>query len=111
VTQVYQGEDGRWWRYCLTCDDGSNKYGRHLRGHRTEADAHMSARDHARQVKKNRVERAAYAAWRAEVIAAPDWDTFSALWHRREPRIAITPETPERVELMREVQTRWMGEK
>lgn len=104
VTKVLQSLDGRWWRHCLTCDSASSM------GHRTEADALMSARDHAKQVKKNRIARAAYAAWRAEVIAAPDWATFSALWHQREPRIAITPETPERVELMHEIQTRWMHE-
>jgi hypothetical protein len=76
VTQVYPDDAGRWWRYCLTCDDGSNKYGRHTRGHRTEADARMSARDHARAAYRVRRYRAWKAEWVKALVAAQTWDEF-----------------------------------
>ena len=109
VTQVYQDDAGKWWRYCLTCDDGSNKYGRHHRGHKTEADARMSARDHARATARNRVLWSRYVAWRRAVINAETWQIFSELWHARHS-IPIAPETPERVWMMREIQDRMRKE-
>ena len=84
VTQVYPSEGGTWWRYCLTCDDGSNKYQRHKRGHRTEADAQMSARDHAKASMANRRWLAWSALWRDAILAAQTWDEFSRLYQMRE---------------------------
>ena len=107
IPHIYEDDDGRWWRVCFTCDDGSNKFGRHPRGHKTEADARMSFRDHARQMKANRENYARAMAWRRQVIAATTWDEFSRLWHERHPSIGIMPETPERIELMRDIQQRW----
>lgn len=84
ITQVYPDEDGkRWWRYCLTCDDGSNKYGKHRRGHKTEADARMSARDHTKRMRQNRIERRIYEAWRLSLVLAPTWEEFIAIWNMR----------------------------
>lgn len=84
ITQVYPDEDGkRWWRYCLTCDDGSNKYGKHRRGHNTEADARMSAHDHARDKRRARIARKTYEAWRLSLVLAPTWEDFIAIWCSR----------------------------
>lgn len=85
ITQVYPGEDGRWWRYCLTCDDGSNKYGRHRRGHNTEADARMSARDHAKAATANRRWRAWHRLWVEAVLATDTWEQFVAVYRLKEP--------------------------
>lgn len=76
VVQTYQGEDGRWWRYCLTCDDGSNKYGRHTRGHKTERDALMSKRDHERAAPRVRQLREFREVWRQAMLATVTWDDF-----------------------------------
>lgn len=76
LVQTYPDGKGWWWRYCVTCDDGSNKYRKHPRGHRSEADAKMSARDHAKQMLANRIGRARFLAWRDLVIDADTWDGF-----------------------------------
>lgn len=55
--QVYQDDAGMWWRYCFTCDDGSNERQKHPRGHLTEAQARMSERDHVRARHEVRVGR------------------------------------------------------
>lgn len=109
VPEIYE-KDGRWWRYCLTCDDGSNKYRRHPRGHRSRGDAEMSFRDHSRQLDRNRKAIAAYNRWRTAVLATDDWTYFNELWHARHPGIQLMPETPERVVLMHEIQERMRGE-
>lgn len=76
VTQVYQDDDGRWWRYCFTCDDGSNKYGKHRRGHKTEQDARMSARMHARDATVARHARVWRGKWVKLVVEASSWEAF-----------------------------------
>lgn len=102
VPQIYQdAQTGRWWRYCLVCDNGSNKYGKHRRGHRTEADAQMSFRDHAKATERNHHAWQRYAAWRLAVVMAPDWKTFNELWHARHPEIALNPEPPQGEESLR----------
>lgn len=85
VTQVYPSEGGTWWRYCLTCDDGSNKYGRHRRGHKTEDDAQMSARDHAKKAAANRQWRAWMVLWEAKLLSLDpdDWTTFVEVYEEK----------------------------
>lgn len=111
--QVYPDEDGkRWWRYCLTCDDGSNKYGKHRRGHKTEADAQMSARDHKKQMHLNRIAKVYYDRWRLSIVLAKTWAEFEELWWSRfGPRLGQqlpTEETPERIVIMYDVQRRYV---
>lgn len=86
VTQIYQDVvAGMWWRYCLTCDNGSNKHGRHHRGHKTKADAEMSARDHAKAATRNRRWRAWHRLWVTEILAADTWEQFVAVYRLKEP--------------------------
>lgn len=89
--QVYVDDVGKWWRYCFTCDDGSNKYGKHLRGHRTEKDARMSERDHVRDKRKAREAIARFIDWKARLLAASTPEEFEPViierfpefdWHR-----------------------------
>src|SRR5689334_12684903 len=81
IVQVYPDEDGkRWWRYCLTCDNGSNKYGKHRRGHKSEADAMMSKRDHEKQMRKNRIARVYRVRWMRAIVLAKTWSEFQDLW-------------------------------
>lgn len=82
-THVYQDEKGHWWRYCFTHDDGSNKYGKHLRGHRHERNARMSERDHVLQHRKNRARKAAVQAWAVRLCAAQTWDEFIVVYCER----------------------------
>ena len=110
ITQVYADEDGkRWWRYCLTCDNGSNKYGKHRRGHKSEADARMSARDHACQMRHNRIARQIYEAWRLSLVLAPTWEDFIAIWCSRYPHRPGHPyvKNDESEEIMAEIQRRY----
>lgn len=89
VTQVYSDDQGGWWRYCLTCDDGSNKHRRHIRGRQGEKDALVSARDHAEAKRKYRIMLRDWFMWRDAVIEATgtgDWDAFLELGRQRFPR-------------------------
>lgn len=115
VVQTYPDEDGKhWWRHCLTCDDGSNKYGKHRRGHKTEADAMMSKRDHENQMRENRIAKIYFDRWRLAVVLAKTWQEFSELWDARfHASYGRTPldnkeETPERLEIMYDVQRRYV---
>jgi len=88
VTQTYE-KDGRWWRYCLVCDDGSNKFGKHPRGHATEADAKMSARMHARDKTAARLAKARYRDWQERILDASvpgsDPEAFAEILFERFP--------------------------
>lgn len=89
IVQTYRDDDGQWWRYCLTCDDGSNKYGKHRRGHRTEADAKMSARMHAKDKTAARLAKARYRDWQERILDAAvpgaDPEVFGEILFERFP--------------------------
>lgn len=112
LVQIYQDDNRRWWRYCLTCDNGSNKHGKHIRGHKTEADAKMSKRDHENQMRKNRIAKVYYDRWRLAVVLAKTWDEFQELWWVRFAERGVawqaTEETPERLEIMYDIQRRYV---
>lgn len=79
-THVYVDENGMWWRYCFTCDDGSNKRQRHPRGHRTEASARMSERDHIRDRGKVRAARVRHLTTLHGLHAADTPEAFVKAW-------------------------------
>lgn len=69
-----QGRDGRWYRVCVPCDTVVPQGGTlpaHLAyGYSREGDALMSARDHMRQMARNRAQWAAYLARQAALVQA-----------------------------------------
>ena len=79
------GSDDRWYRVCVTCDAIIPQGGtlpRWLRdGYATERDAAMGARDHVRQMMRNRAAIRRHQEWRAEIgaaVRAQDWERFLA---------------------------------
>lgn len=95
-THVFVKIDDRgkeqWFRYCFTHDDGSNKYGKHPRGHTTEAAARMSEYDHVMQMRKNRSAYEKALEWAHRLVAAADWDTFISIYSERYDSIEPYPE-------------------
>lgn len=85
ITHRWQDDHGKWWWHCLTCDDGSNKYGRHRGGHRLESDAECGQRYHTRDKRKARIARITYDLWRSEMMTTDDVERFRELWLWRFP--------------------------
>lgn len=82
------GADGRWYRVCVVCDALIPQGGtlpRWLRfGYGCERDAATGARDHARQMARNRAADRRYREWRTEINAAArtgDWERFAVAYN------------------------------
>lgn len=80
MTHFYEDDHGRHWWHCLTCDDGSNKHGRHHRGHKRQDDAAMGARMHRQDKLSVRRDRAYRALWWAEIAETASLARFIDLW-------------------------------
>lgn len=87
VTHHYQDEHGKFRWHCIVCDDGSNKHGRHPRGHKLESDAMCGARMHARDKYRHRLQRAQLKAWTDEMHSTQDPERFRKLWEWRWPGV------------------------
>lgn len=84
VAHFYADDDGkRWWWHCLTCDDGSNKHGRHRRGHKRESDAKCGMEQHCRQMRANRQADEDYRVWNSAIMSTTDPDEFVRLLTER----------------------------
>lgn len=82
------GADGRWYRVCVVCDSvipAGGTLPRWLRyGYEHERDAVMGARDHARQMTRNRAADRRYREWRTEIKAAAcegNWERFAVAYN------------------------------
>src|SRR5688572_26704894 len=89
VTHHYCDDQGKWWWHCLTCNDGSNKRGRHHRGHKLESDAACGARQHARDKFAGRRWRAWYDDWNRRIMTIVDDQEWIAVWHEGFPDMAL----------------------